>query len=127
MTGAFEKIPAVATAAIGALGDELTFSFPEVLQVINLCTEHEIAVLGLEIFQVLPQGYATKRLSGYDQQMNKGPENVAGWPEYVARSNRLAEEFVRSNPTGDDHVYILTTSSWGEFCEIQDIKRAGGP
>jgi hypothetical protein len=126
MTGAFEKIPAVAAAAIGALGDELTFSSPEVLQVINLCTKREIAVLGLEIFQVLPQGYATKKLSGYDQQMNMGPENVAGWPEYVAKSNGLAEEFVRLNPAGDDHVYILTTSSWREFCEIQDIKRAGG-
>jgi hypothetical protein len=127
MTGAFEKIPAIAAAAIGALGDELTFSFPEVLQAITLCTKHGIAVLGLELFQVLPEGYATKKLSGYDQQMDKGPENVEGWPEYVDRSNALAEEFVRLNPTGDDHVYILTTSSWREFCEIQDIKRAGGP
>jgi hypothetical protein len=62
MTGAFEKIPGIAAAAIGALGDELTFSFPEVLGVIGLCTMHEIAVLGLELFQVLPEGYATKEI-----------------------------------------------------------------
>ncbi len=127
MTGAFEKIPAIAAAAIGAIGDELTFGYPEILQAITLCTKHGIAVLGLELFQVLPKGYATKKLSGYDQQMGKEPENVEGWPEYVDRSNALAEEFVRLNPSGDDHVYILTTSSWREFCEIQDIKRAGGP
>ena len=30
-------------------------------------------------------------------------------------NNRLAEEFVRLNPTGDDHVYVLTTESWREF------------
>jgi hypothetical protein len=123
MTGEFEKIPAVVAAAIGALGDELTFSFPEVLQVIRLCIKYEIAVLGLETFQVLPEGYATKKLSGYDQQMNKGPGNVKGWSEYVARSNALAEEFVRANPSGDDHVYILTTSSWREFCKIQEMKQ----
>lgn len=127
MTGAFEKIPGIAAAAIGALGDELTFSFPEVLGVIGLCTMHEIAVLGLELFQVLPEGYATKKYSGYSQQMNKGPSNVEGWSAYVEKSNALAKEFVHLNPTGDDHVYILTTSSWREFCEIQDIKRAGGP
>jgi hypothetical protein len=127
MTGDFEKIPAIAAAAIGALGDELTFSCPEVLQAITLCTKHGIAVLGLELFQVLPRGYATQKLSAYDQQMDKGPQNVEGWPEYVNRSNALAEEFVRLNPGGDDHVYILTTSSWREFCEIQDIKLAGGP
>jgi hypothetical protein len=31
---------------------------------------------------------------------------------------------VRRNPLGDEHVYVLTTSSWREFCEIQATKRS---
>jgi len=124
MTTDFEALPCISSLAIGKLGDgELLFTFPEVLEVIGLCTTNQIAVLGLEVFEVRHGGYHTKKLSGYDQQMDKGPENVEGWPEYVDRNNALAKEFARLNPTGDDHVYVLTTSSWTEFCKIQAIKR----
>ena len=123
MKSDFELIQPIAAAAIGTVGDEMTFSFPEVLEVIKLCTANRIAVLGLELFEVHPEGYHTKKLSGYDQQMNKGPEKIDGWPDYVRMNNALAEDFVRQNPTGDDHVYVLTTSSWREFCEIQEMKR----
>lgn len=124
MTSDFETIPRIAVVASGKMADgELFFTFPEVLDVIKLCTANQIAVLGLELFEVRPEGYHTKKLSGYDQQMDKGHENVEGWPEYVDRSNALAKEFVLLNPTGDDHVYVLTTSSWREFCRIQDIRR----
>jgi hypothetical protein len=124
MTSDFETIPCIASVANGKMDDgELFFTFPEVQNVIKLCTANQIAVLGLELFEVRPEGYRTKKLSGYDQEMDKGPENVDGWPEYVDRSNGLAKEFVRLNPTGDDHVYVLTASSWREFCKIQDMKR----
>ena len=124
MTSDFEMLPAIATAASGKMDDgELLFTFPEVLEVIKVCTAKQIAVLGLELFEVRPEGYGTKKLSGYDQQMNRGPEKLEGWPDYVRKNNALAEEFVRTNPTGDDHVYVLTTSSWREFCVIQEMKR----
>ena len=102
---------------------ELSFTFPEVLEIIRLCTTNQIAVLGVELFQVRPEGYCWKELSGYDQQMNRGPNNIEGWPDYVRTNNSLAEEFVRLNPIGDEHVYVLTTSSWREFCETQEMKR----
>jgi hypothetical protein len=124
MTSDFETILCIVSVANGKMSDgELFFTSPEVLDVIKLCTANRIAVLGLELFEVRPEGYHTKKLSGYDQQLDKGPEKVEGWQEYVDRSNALASKFVRLNPTGDDHVYVLTTSSWREFCEIQDIKR----
>jgi hypothetical protein len=31
---------------------------------------------------------------------------------------------VHHNPAGDDHVYVLTTSSWREFGEIQKRRAA---
>jgi hypothetical protein len=123
MKSDFELIQPIGDAAAGKTGDELTFTFPEVLEVIRLCTVNEIAVLGVEIFQVRSDGYYTKNLSVYDQQMKKGPDQRQEWGDYVRENNALAEEFIRLNPTGDDHVYVLTTSSWREFCEIQKIKR----
>jgi hypothetical protein len=124
MTGDFESVTAIGNAATGRMDDgELVFPFPEVLEVINLCTATQIAVLGVELFEVRQEGYRTETLSGYDQQLQRGPETIEGWPEYVKMNNSLAAEFVRANPTGDDHVYVLTTSSWREFCVIQDMKR----
>ncbi len=117
-------LPTVTTAASGKMDNgELFFTFPEVRGIIRLCTTKQIAILGLELFEVRPEGYYTKNLSGYEQQMNEGPEKLEGWPEYVRMNNSLADEFVRTNPSGDDHVYVLTTSSWREFCETQEMKR----
>lgn len=123
MKSDFELIQPIGDAAVGRTGDELTFTFPEVLEVIRLCTVNEIAVLGVEIFEVRADGYATKNLSIYDQQIKRGPEQKQGWAAYVQENNSYADEFIRLNPTGDDHVYVLTTSSWREFCEIQRMKR----
>jgi hypothetical protein len=125
MTKDFEQIPGVASAVIGKVGDEPTFPFPEILAVIELCSANQIAVLGVELFLAKPDGYCASGCSDYDLQENQRwpAVQLANWPEYVRHNNALAEECVRRNPLGDDHVYILTTSSWREFCEIQGIKR----
>jgi hypothetical protein len=81
-----------------------------VSEVIRRCTENEIAVLGVQIFEVRATGYFTKKLSDYDQQMGSGPKQQEGWTDYVKANNILAEEFVKLNPTGDDHVHVLTTA-----------------
>src|SRR5258708_27682589 len=53
MTTDFETLPCISSLAIGKMGDgELFFTFPEVLEVIGLCTTNQIAVLGLELFEV---------------------------------------------------------------------------
>jgi len=128
MTRDIELLPGVLAAAVGRTGNELTFAFPEVLDVIKLCSANQIAVLGPDLFKLRSDGlYQTERLSGYHLDLKENPQRVEEWPEYVKVNNALAEEFVRQNPAGDGHVYILTTASWREFCEIQDIKRAGGP
>ncbi len=120
MTNDLEQVESIVRAASGkTIGDELAFTFPEVAEVIRRCTENEIAVLGVEIFEVRPSGYFTKSLSDYDQHMGSGPKQQAGWADYVKANNCFAEEFVKLHPTGDDHVYVLTTASWREFQEMK--------
>jgi len=106
------------------MGSELTFTFPEVLDVIRICSANQIAVLGPDLFRLRSDGlYETEKLSGYHLHMKADPCRIEEWPDYVRTSNSLAEEFVRANPAGDDHVYVLTTASWREFCRIQEMKK----
>lgn len=115
MTDDFSQAESIARAAAGRIvGNELAFTFPEITEVITLCTKNQIAVLGVEVFEVRPTGYLTKYLSDYDQRMGSGPIQQAGWGDYVSANNLHAEEFVKLHPAGDDHVYVLTTASWRE-------------
>jgi hypothetical protein len=120
MTSDLAQVESIVRAASGkTMGDELAFTFPEVAEVIKRCTENQIAVLGVELFEVRPTGYLTKNLSDYDQRMGSGPKQQAGWADYVRANNLLAEEFVKLHPTGDDHIYVLTTASLREFLEMK--------
>ena len=120
-----ERIPGVTDAAIGRVGDEPFFPFPEVLKVIELCTGNQIAVLGIELFVLTPDGYQASGASDYDVQEKQKwfLVQLADWPEYVRSNNTLAEECVRRNPRGDEHVYVLTTSSWREFERLKQRAR----
>jgi hypothetical protein len=122
----FERMKEISDAAVGRVGNELTFPFSEVLRIIELCSANQIAVLGVELFLVKADGYYASGCSDYDlQEKQKWPEvQLADWPEFVRDNNVLAQECVRRNPLGDEHVYVLTTSSWREFCEIQATKRS---
>ena len=123
--GDFEAIPTVVEKSAGRFGDnELTFAFPEVLEVIQLCSVNQIAVLGVELFKVREDGlYQTEKLTDYDLRMKEDPSTQKEWPEYVRANNDRADEFVRQNPAGDDHVYVLTTSSWRELGRIKELKK----
>jgi hypothetical protein len=98
------------------IGGEPAFVFPEVLDVLALCTKHEIAVLGLDLFKANPDGYSTEGISVYEIQ--RGDQS---WPEFVARNNSLAADFVKQNKGGDDHFYLLTAS-----LEVEYPKLSGG-
>src|SRR5437764_2095550 len=115
-----EQVESIVGAASGrTIGNELTFAFPEVSEVIGLCTQNEIAVLGVEVLDVRPDGYYTKSLSVYDLKMGSGPKRRDGWIDYVHANNTLADKFVKSNPFGDDHIYVLTAASWREFQQLK--------
>ena len=120
----FEQITGVSAAAIGKVGDELTFPYPEVLSVIELCSTNQIAVLGVELFLVKADGHYASGSSAYHigEKQRWPAVDLKVWPEYVRYNNGLAEEFVRQNPLGDDHVYVLSTSSWSEFLGLQKMR-----
>jgi len=121
-----EAIPSIVSLAMGrSPGGELTFAYAEVLDVIKICTRNGIAVLGMETLLVRSDGYYASGSSDYDLQITQRWRIIRAddWGEYVIENNRLAEESVRRNPTGDEHVYILTTVSWSEFCETRKATR----
>ena len=122
MTQDFELIPSVARLVSDKTTGEPAFTFPDVIEVIRLCTANQIAVLGMEIFLIKEAKYCASGCSTYDLQITrKWPEvPISEWHQYVAENNALAENSVESNLKGDEHVYILTTASWREFCAIEE-------
>ncbi len=121
MNSDLEQVEAIVRAAAGkTIGEELAFTFPEIVDVITRCTENEIAVLGVEVFEARSAGYLTANLSDYDQRIGRGPSQRTGWADYVKLNNHFAKEFVKLHPSGDDHFYVLTAASWKEFSETND-------
>lgn len=115
MTDDFEQLESAIALSNGrTIGGELGFTYPSVLEAIRLCTANDIAVLGSELLEVLPTGYDTKAISPY-----RFPMDDHTWDEFVQLNNSGAEEFVRQNPAGDDHIYLLTTSSRREFAALK--------
>jgi hypothetical protein len=115
MTDDFEQLESVVALSSGrTVGGELGFTYPAVLDAIELCTANEIAVLGSELFEVHPEGYRTQAISPY-----RVPMDNHTWQEFVQLNNGQAKQFVLQNPAGDDHIYLLTTSSCREFAALK--------
>jgi len=75
----------------------------------------------VELFVVRTEGFETEHLSIYDQYMAADVQE-GDWDSYVVENNRHASEFARLHPSGDDHLYVLTTASWAEFCAAQQLR-----
>jgi len=118
MPSDLESVQDIALAATGRIGSELCFRFPEVLNVTTACTKNAIAILGVEIFEVRPEGYATKHLSTYDLKVQNVPKQRTPWLEYVKANNALAKAFINENPAEGKDVYVLTASSWRELLQL---------
>jgi hypothetical protein len=87
-------------------GGEAAFLYPNVLDAIASCTEHALAVLGVELFVGPLDGFFTDALSSYEFV-------VAGksWSQFVEDNNQSAVQFVNDHRGGDNYFYLLTTSS----------------
>lgn len=110
MTRDFALVESIVRLSTGrTLGGELAFTYPSVLDVIRICTKEALAVLGVEVFLVTPEGYFTEALSTYDLLLGE-----SAWSDFVDANNGFADQFVRQNPAGDDHMYLLTVSSHRE-------------
>lgn len=93
-------------------GKEFVFPHPDVLDVIRLATEHDVAILGIEVFEV-KAGLLVEDYSGYE--FPHGDD----WRDFVRDNNSAALEFVCRHPAGGDHGYILTSASEREFRQLR--------
>jgi hypothetical protein len=95
-------------------GRELVLPYAEALNAIRIATEHQIAILGLEAFEVQKEGLLTVDLadaSGYIPF--KGD-----WKAYVGTMNAEAERWISEHRLGENHGYILSSTSEKEFASL---------
>jgi hypothetical protein len=102
-------LPSVITDAAVRAGDEWVIPLTEVNQAIHLATKHLIAVLGVESFRILENGFGTEGYTGYTLDFQ------GDWPTYVRQNNEAALRFIEENQLGEGYGYILTTASENEF------------
>ena len=102
-------LPSVITDAAVRAGGEWIIPLPEVNQAINLASTHLIAVLGVESFRILKNGFGGEGCTGYAVDFQ------GDWPTYVRQNNEAALRYIEENPLGEGYGYILTTASEDEF------------
>jgi len=102
MTSDFEQIPAIIDAAVGKPGSEFNFPFPEVLEVIRLCTINKIAVLGVEIFLVRNDRLYASGCSDYDLQITRkwNEVKIDAWDQYVEEEQCASLGMCAPQPSG---------------------------
>jgi hypothetical protein len=96
-------------------GDELVLPYAEALSVIGTATEHQIAVLGLEAFEVQKEGLLTVHLA----DASAYTPFTGDWKVYVATMNAEAERWLKEHRLGENHGYILTSASEREFALLK--------
>ena len=95
---------------------ELVLPYAQALQAIVTATEHEIAVLGLEAFEVKKEGLFTVALADASAYIRF----TGDWKTYVARTNSEADRWLRDHRLGENHGYILTSASEREFASLRN-------
>jgi hypothetical protein len=107
--GDFENIlPADITVTCVRSGEELVLTYNNAQRAIEMATGNLIAVLGVELFQILDHGLGVETYSGYSFELSLSSD-------FVERNNREASLFLSQNKRGNGHGYILTTTSESEF------------
>lgn len=110
MVGDLEKaLPSEITSRAILSGDELLFPLDEAKAAIGVATQNLIALLGVEVFRILDNGFATETYSGYEFELDDN------WQDYVSLNNKAALHFLDENSFGEGYGYILTSASENEF------------
>jgi hypothetical protein len=106
----------------GSSRTELVLPHAEALRAIAIATERDIAILGLEAFEVQQEGLLTVDLADASAYIHFAGD----WERYVAAMNAEAELWIRGHRLGENHGYILTSASRDEFACLNK-NRASGP
>jgi hypothetical protein len=116
--GDFEQIPEVSGGSVARTGHELVFPYSKALELINICSAHRLAVLGVELFLPAGDQFQACGFSTYNSGSNqRWPriEDDATWLKYVEWNNTEAENFAKSNPRSEDYLCIFTATSMAEL------------
>jgi hypothetical protein len=123
--GDFEQILAVSEAVVArthGVSGEAVFSYSRALELIKLCSEHRIAVLGVELFLPAGEKFQACGCSTYDLGSNQRwpqVEDDVTWLKYVEWNNSEAENFVKTTRLSEDYLCIFTTTSMAEFQKLR--------
>lgn len=99
-------------------GGEFVLPYAQTLRAIRVATEHRIAILGLEAFEVQKEGLLTVGMADASSYIPfKGD-----WGAYVVALNDEAERWVRTHRLGENHGYILTSASQKEFLSLKVLE-----
>ncbi|MCW5981191.1 MAG: hypothetical protein KIT09_24120 [Bryobacteraceae bacterium] len=98
--------------------EEFVFPYPDVLEVIRAASEHEVAVLGVELFEIQKAGLGVRDYSGYECDSSRP------WHDFVRANNDEALRFINDHRSGEEHGYILTTASQREFQRLKESDSA---
>ena len=96
------------------LGNELVLAYSEASTAIVIATQHQIAILGFEAFEVMDDGLATVALADFSASISFAGD----WKAYVAQTNSAAEQWIQSHRYGARYGYVLTSSSQREFPNV---------
>ena len=80
----------------------------------SIASEHGIAILGLEAFEVQKDGLLSVDLADASAYIRF----TGDWKTYVAAMNAEAERWIREHRLGENHGYILTSASQDEFATL---------
>ena len=98
-----------------ACGNELVLPFAEAAAAILIAADHQVAVLGVDAFEVRPDGLATVALFDPSSKI----VFTADWKAYVALMNAESSRWLKEHRLGKNHGYILTSASESEFANLK--------
>ena len=98
-----------------ASGNELVLPFAEASAAILIATDHQVAILGVDAFEVRPDGLATVAL--FDPSCKIA--FTGDWKAYVALMNAESGRWLTEHRLGQNHGYILTSASECEFAKLK--------
>ena len=106
-------------AALDSSCGELILPYREALAAIEIATDHEIAILGVDSHEVRNGSILTHDLSDGSRQF----KFTGDWTAYVQLLNSTARDWIIAHPLlGENQGYILTSSSRVEFDALDALR-----
>lgn len=99
-------------------GNEWILHYADALSAIEIATENQIAILGIDAIDILPPGeyrFYVSDYTGYDREI----KFAGNWEEYVRKMNSERELWLKAHALGDGHGYSIASASEKEFRELQ--------